>query len=460
MLIQCTSCGTQAKISDSKEGAKVKCPSCAHVYVARPRGARGGRSAAAKQDPTKMVIIGIAGLAAAVVAVMVLKGGGKSVEAAPEAPTEDPKPKAPYVDPDSWQGPLVTAVRQLHTAAAAGNESKLLSRLDVQQAYEYELTLPVPEPTPAEVPEGEEPAAAPEPTPRPAWSALEPIDKVNYSNKLIEKAMALGAEGTVAGWKPFDGHVETNEEGEALVLLKCQPIDTTLGLGDRWTQWRLVNPKGSYGSDDSWKWIFVDRWYTEAELAAMARGPRKKVTKKTLSDGSKVYVSEIRTIDFDADIPASERTRLTGLVSALVDDINVRPSVRGEAQEKILQAGKPIIPALLSRMASITETMSKNMDENLDDRIRLNFIHQSLRDITGNETTFQVATEMGGTEERIQAGLEMWFAWYDRKYKRFEAEEEKEYVDPLLDADIPLTDREKREIERERMKRERAKSKR
>ena len=43
MLIQCTSCGTQAKIPQSKEGAKVKCLNCGHVYVARPVGARGRR---------------------------------------------------------------------------------------------------------------------------------------------------------------------------------------------------------------------------------------------------------------------------------------------------------------------------------------------------------------------------------------------------------------------------------
>ncbi len=456
MLIQCTSCGTQAKIPDSKEGAKVKCPSCAHVYVARPKWARGARSSGSQQDPTKMVIIGVAGIAAAVLAVMVLKSGGNSVEAAPEGPKEDPAPAEPWVDPDSWQGPLVTVVRQLHASAAAGDKSKLLSRLDAKQAYAYELSQPLPEPPP--VAEGEDPAPAPEP--RPAWSALSELEKIQYSDTLIAKVMALGGDGAVAGWKPFDGRVETNDEGEALVLVKCQPLDNTLGLGDRWTQWRMVNPKGSYDADDSWKWIFADRWYTEAELAAMARGPRKKVKKKTLSDGSQVYVSEIRAIDFDDDVTADERKRLTGLVSALVDDIDVRPSVRGEVQAKILQAGKPIIPALLTRMSSITETMSKNTDENIEDRIRLNFIHESMRDITGNETTFDVATEMGGTQERIQAGLEMWYAWYDRKYKRFEAETETEYVDPLEDADIPLTDREKREIEREKLKRERDKRKR
>ena len=55
MLIQCTSCGAQAKLPDSKEGAKVRCPSCGHVYAARPKGA--GRSSR-KDDPTKYVIIG------------------------------------------------------------------------------------------------------------------------------------------------------------------------------------------------------------------------------------------------------------------------------------------------------------------------------------------------------------------------------------------------------------------
>ena len=60
MLIQCTSCKTTARLSDDKEGAKVRCPSCGHVYVARPAGSRG--STRSKSNNTQLMIFGGAGI--------------------------------------------------------------------------------------------------------------------------------------------------------------------------------------------------------------------------------------------------------------------------------------------------------------------------------------------------------------------------------------------------------------
>ncbi|MFT5154301.1 MAG: putative Zn finger-like uncharacterized protein, partial [Planctomycetota bacterium] len=46
MIIQCPACSTQAKLPESKEGAKVRCSDCGRVYVARPLGTR-----TKKEDP-------------------------------------------------------------------------------------------------------------------------------------------------------------------------------------------------------------------------------------------------------------------------------------------------------------------------------------------------------------------------------------------------------------------------
>ena len=129
MLIKCTSCGTQAKIPSSKEGAKVRCPSCDHVYVARVRGAKGS-----SQDQSKMMIVGGAIVALAILVAIGTSGGDEPPPPPPveEAPKETND--TPYVDPMSWDGPLVGLARELQQAAATANEARLSTRLDAESA--------------------------------------------------------------------------------------------------------------------------------------------------------------------------------------------------------------------------------------------------------------------------------------------------------------------------------------
>ncbi len=430
MLIKCTSCGTQAKIPSSKEGAKVKCPSCGHVYVARERGAKG-----ASQDPTKMYVIGGAVLATLL---LVLWANSSSESTPYVAPVEEEEVKetAAYVDPMSWDGPIVGLARELQQAAATGNEARLLTRLAEQAAFEY---------TPA-AEDGEEPSptteADPEPDPEAdsegaagaaatAWADLDQLAQIQWAEDHVAAVMDPGPEGPVAAWKPYDGSVVSLEAGVAIVHLRVQASDMSLKLDDRWTRWILKNLDGESGGDDRWRWIRAERYISPEELAAMRRRGRRKAEKKTLSDGSVVYESELRTIPFDVEMPAEEQQRLTALIATFVEDVDAPPRTTRAIREQVIAAGKPIVPGLLTKMSLIVEEMPSRPDEDENDRIRLNFLHEALRDITGHETTFVVSEAMGGTQERIKSGLKQWFAWYDRKYKRFDGVEEA--GDPLLD---------------------------
>ncbi|QDV07055.1 hypothetical protein Poly30_25740 [Planctomycetes bacterium Poly30] len=475
MIIKCTSCGSQAKLPDSKEGAKVKCPSCGHIYVARPAGAKGASKNRGDDPTSKFVMIGVIVVGVAIVAIMASKSGGNRevIEEEPEVVVK--KEATEYVDPLGWEGPAVKLARSLHAAAFAVNETKIGALLDRQAAYEHvpneefagEELAPVQsvefgassgEPGADEAAGGTEEAPAAEE--RPAWGTLDEMARLRFQDELVEAVMTDGEEGAVRDWDPFDGKVEYTDGVTAIVRLKVVYRNANEGLPDRWTQWYLKNIGGAGGADDQWRWTHVERWVTPEEAAQSRRGLRVKAEKKTLSDGSKVYESKIRAIPFDADVTADRQARLTKLVDDLVTDIDAPPRVRNPISEELTIAGKAAIPALLTKMSTIVETMSSDMDKNEEDRIRLNFIHQILEEITEHRTTFAVAVEMGSTQERIESGIKQWFGWYDRKYKRFQ-ETDEPAGDPLLnDPDFkPETDEERRLYEKAKQEAERERKK-
>lgn len=470
MLIQCTSCGTQAKIPDSKEGAKVKCPECGHVYVARPTGARGRR--AKQEDPTKYIIIGGAVLAAAAIGIMASRSGGEEVEAKPKEEVEEVA-QAPREDLTSWDGTLQTLVKKLHTAAGAGNEGILRSALDARAAYDFFPSAPVTPKPPAPKPEADgDKIATPEMEaietpegPRPEWLGMTEIQRVEFANSMIALATGRGETDAVAMWQPYDGRVENLDEfeGTATVIMISQCTDASLGLPDRATEWRLT---GTVVGDKvtDWKWIWVGRWYTDAERDRLGRAPRKRPEKKTLTDGSVVYESTIRAIPFDVEVTAEARERITKLVDDLADpDLTGRALTK--AREGVLSEGKNAIPALLTKMSTIVTKGGSLSEFTPDDGSSLQLIHESLRDITGFETTFEANVALGATRERIESGVKQWFAWYDKKYKRFSAPKEPDSVDAdsifLDDPDfVPANDRERalyEKAKREREKREKNK---
>lgn len=469
MLIQCTSCGTQAKIPDSKEGAKVKCPSCGHVYVARRAGAR-GRSKK-EEDPTKYVIIGGALLAAAAVGIMASRSGGDEVEAAPKEEVVE-EAKAPRVDLEAWNGPLAQMVRDLHTAGASGNNGRLLSTLDAPSAYAFFPDAPQPPKPPAGAAKADGEEAAPNDTadaaaagPRPEWLALNELARIEFSNELIARATNRGEDGRVALWTPYDFEsIDVDEfAGTARIVMKSTCSDPAV-TGDGYTEWRL-KAKLVGGEAQDWKWIWVDRYYTQRERDAISRGPRKRPQKKTLSDGSVVYESTIRPIPFDATVPAADQERITQLVADLAD-----PDLTGRGLTKVRDAialeGKNAVPALLTKMANIIGEAGSMSEFTMEHGVALQVIHDSLREVTGFETTFEANVALGATPERIESGAKQWFAWYDKKYKRFQGASKPDAVDAdsifLDDPDYkPTTDRERALLEkakRERAKREKNKN--
>ena len=132
----------------------------------------------------------------------------------------------------------------------------------------------------------------------------------------------------MAAWKPYDGSVVSLEAGVAIVHLRVQASDMSLKLDDRWTRWILKNLDGESGGDDRWRWIRAERYISPEELAAMRRRGRRKAEKKTLSDGSVVYESELRTIPFDVEMPAEEQQRLTALIATFVGGCRTRRPAR------------------------------------------------------------------------------------------------------------------------------------
>ena len=123
---------------------------------------------------------------------------------------------APRGDLTSWDGTL-KIVRQLH-GGRRRNQGRLLAGLDARGAYEFlpqSPKLPTP-PTPAAA-EGEQAKAAGE-TIRPAWLALTEIERVKFSNSMVERATGRSVDDAVALWQPYDGRVEDLDE------MKCAPL--------------------------------------------------------------------------------------------------------------------------------------------------------------------------------------------------------------------------------------------
>lgn len=448
MLIQCPSCDTQAQIPDSKEGAKVRCASCGKIYVARDRSGRG--RGPKKEDPTKYFLIG--GVVLAAIAIAVMSSSGEETDYSEKtAEVEEPKKDTtPYVDPMGWDGPTVSLARSMHKAAYTGDESRLKSKLDPASAYEFaghpDATAED-EPAAAsenETPEGEAVAEAP----AQLWADVGEVERVQWTSAYMDEVLTAGVDGVVTAWKPFDGKVVSLEGGIAIVHVRVAARDASLGVDDRWTRWTFKNLDGEGGTDDRWRWIAVDRYISPEEAAKGRRKGKVRAEKKTLTDGSVVYESKIRAIPFPADMDGAEQTRLTELVASLVEDIDARPSVRSKFSAQLTEAGKPAIPALLTKMAELSETLTTDSRANEDSMVRINWINNVLRDITGNETTFVVDVSMGGTKERIDSGLKQWYGWYDRKFKRFDGLEVS--GDPLMDDPnfVPRTPEERRKYQK------------
>jgi predicted Zn finger-like uncharacterized protein len=419
MIIECPSCNARAKLPESKDGAKVRCPECERVYVARPVGSKGPR----KEDPTKYFIIGgvvVVGLLVLVVAM----NQGDSSSAAPKVEPE-PQAKERVVDDNGYDSPTVKAARNLHAFAASGDKTQLNLALDAGRAYAAR-----------NAPEGAEDAEDAEaPAPAEAWAVLDQAAQAAFAEEFLEELVDTSDAGLVANWIPYHGEVVASSDQDAIVRLTVQHRDPALGLPDRHVEWGLLKRGTSF---KAWYWR---RWYAEGELSPQRTGRTMKTERKVLSDGSEVIESQVRPIPYDADVPQELRGRIDGLIAQMIDPeaTKIFP-----IQQELTAIGKPAIAPLLTKLSEIPL-------DTVEQAIQLNLVHLVLSDITGYVTTFDVHELMGATRERQESGLRQWFGWYDRKYKRFEGRVEEQ--DPLYDADFQPRNEAER-IEYEKWKRE------
>ncbi len=417
MQIQCPSCRTQAELPASKAGAKVRCSNCEKVYVARARGAARGNRADDKNTKIALAVGGVV-LVGAAALVMSRSKDTEEVAAAPPPKPRVQEPAQPEVVADTmdWDSPAVAVARSLHTAAHDLNDAAALAAFDAPAAWEH-----------AQV-DAEEPRA---------WTILSREEQTAFRLERIEDLLRGEAAELVADWEPYDGWVEDVTGDRAVVRTKVTSRSDP-SAADRHVEWLLVRAARS----KPWKAYAWTRWKSESEqeVEERANRPQKpKVEMVELSDGSRVMESEMRPIDFPADMPVADQERVRGLVSELTD-IDARPAVRLDANRALVEMGKPAIPGLLTYLA-------ENPLNDDDQAIRLHQVNLCLQEITGFVTSYEPHAVLGGTAERQESGLLQWFGWYDANFKLFKGLAP--VPDPLLDIE-PRSEAEERLLEKAR----------
>jgi hypothetical protein len=396
MLIQCPFC---------------RCGECEKVYTARPPGKRG------KSSSTTGLSIGIfVGAGLLLAAIFLILNRQKPAAIAPVVEAEEPAP-APVVDSTGWDSEPVKAVRELYAAAEDGDTGRLRNVLHLELIHGT----------------GDEAGTA--------FAALS-LAQVQDLFDATVAALTEGAdENLVALWKPFDGQVLAEDDETASVRVKVQGRSAESSLETRQMDFQLARDASSGGR---WKIRAWERWLSPAELAAMRSAKAKQVKKVTLSDGSVVFESEPRALAHLDDTPAELRETIDELYARLID-FELRPTENAAAKRELEAIGRPAIPILLTGLFEIPlETDEQAM--------KVNLINQCLEEITGYYTGWKPmvaeGSGVGTTDERRESAIKQWFAWWFRRGHRFE--EKKEQKD-LLDELITPTERDLRQMERDKV---------
>jgi hypothetical protein len=398
MLIECTFCKASAQFPDSKEGAKVKCGACGKVYVAREKGAK-----PSKTSPTPFIIGG--GVVLALGAIFFLVNSSKKPAAAPpvvKAPVVEEKP----VDRTGWNSELVMVVR----------DYKLGGLLDAPRILERWR-------------------ATPEKASMPAWSDMTSTDRANIATDVVREFTKGEGPLAIARWELLDGQVESEGDSESLVRVKAKGREAANQSELITLDWKLAKNK-----DGQWK-LFDWALYVSPEAKRATSGlAAKGVEKVKLDDGGFIYQAEPRPLAHLDDTPPEMRTRIDSAVARFLD-FSSRPRERTTARDELIAIGKPAIPILLTQFYE-----TKLVDD--DALAKATNVHLLLREITGYDKAVFSPTGSGPESEKMRdMAVRAWFAWYLRKGERFE--EKAQGVD-LLDAMIPLTDKEKRDLERDK----------
>ena len=403
MLIECPFCHAQANLPESKEGAKVRCPECEKVYVARQRGKRG------KSGPNPLHIVLIAvGAALGLLLIFVLTRNSKEPEVVAK-PTLEAPPAPAVVDLTGWDSPPVLAVRAVYDKAQPGNESALTPRIDPERYAAHRIEQHAAALEAGEAPEG--------PAPRP-WAELDTLER----NELLTAAVRgwLTGEGdTVAAlWKPYDGRVVAETDAEATVHVSVAGREGDLQAQSRTIEWQLVRRGGDW---KVWSWA---RYVSPEELAARRSSRTREITKVELADGTRLYQADPRPLPHLEDTPPELAARIDAAVARMLD-FTLKPRENNAAAGELVAIGKPALPILLTALYE-----NKIVDD--DSLAKAVKIHHTMREITGYDPGFPVNALGPDSETKRDVAVRAWFAWWLRKGEaRFE-----ERVDgpDLLDA--------------------------
>jgi len=448
MIIECSRCQTRAKLPDSKEGAKVRCPECGHVYLAQAGGARAG-AGRKKEDPTKYFIIGGAILLFATIAIIGSKGGKQT--ASPVQATVEPQDEGPHVPTSGFNSALVQQVLKLHNLSASSNVAALMPAIDFEAVHAWEAS----QVAAAPVEEGAE-----APAPRPAFSALDAGAQRDYRLDVCNAMSGGRWKDLVADWVPYDGDIYLETSVSATVRVRCQPRDTKLMLGDRWVEWRFAKEKTA----ERWLAVAWERWVSPDEVKEERKKRARTTTKATLSDGSEVLEGTVSEefVDWHADTPQELRDEVMQQITLMLD-LEAPPRQVTAARERIEEIGKHAVPGLLLKIAQISPDMgaagsqiAENFQLTYDQAVQIQLCHMCLTVITDWNTSYDVHAAMGTTAERQGSGIRQWFGWYQRKFRIFWRNADKLEDDPFWDdPDFkPRNEKEARDFENYKRERE------
>lgn len=400
MLIECPFCHARAQLPESKEGSKVRCGECGRVYGARPVGRGKGSSST---NPTPFIVGGLIVVVGAVLYAVI--NNNKSDPVAVPQPTTQATEEPVS---EGWQAPAVQAAAKLHAAAATGNRTTLLARLDGERVYE------------ARKAEDDK-----------AWSDLEGFERSALLEAYVDELMDESNEDAVAKWKPYDGRVVQDNAGELTLRLECTPVAG--GPESRTFEWLMLE------DGERFKAAAWGRYIDPKQAAKAAKRKPKGYEKKTLSDGSVVLEREPEPLPYLDSTPDELRAEIEDLYAKIID-LSLTKEM-SQAMLRLQEIGKPAVPRLLT---GLYETPL----EDFDDARKVQNIVIVLRKITsqrfGYEPLTLVGSQMGTTEERRQSSIKQWFAWWYRKGSKFEVAEKHDALDDMIE----MTPEEKAWLER------------
>ena len=439
MLIQCPQCKTQAQLPESHKGSKVRCSECERIYVATPLGST--RSITKNNSlPIYLAVGGGLLLIGILVATM---GSSPPPKKKPIVVEEKVVEAKEPVDFMGWKSAPVRAVRELHRAALATDDTKLRSMLDGPRIWERIQT----EYAEADAKQAEDPATrVNEASVRVpldyvskhdarGWSDLGQDEQSAFMSEIIE-SMTNGEDiDLIANWRPYDGSVVDESDDICKVEVAVNHSTDTESTEGRTIHWQLAK------HGEHWRAFSWERFYTQAEIAELVRQRARKTKKKTLSDGSEVFEGEPGPIAHYDDTPQSVRNEIDTLLATMLD-LELPGPKTAAASRQLANIGRPAIPALL--------TMLYNTPlESEDQAIQLNMINETLTDITGHQTTYNplrlLSTEGVTADELNHSGIKQWFGWYQRKGKSFKKKIEEDLIDSTL---TPRDANERRDYER------------